>query len=177
MAIDVELIKELREKTGAGVMDCKDALRDAAGDMSKAIEILNKKGIAIAKKKSSRIAKEGIIAAYIHHSNRIGVLLEVNCETDFVARNEEFYNFVKNIAMQVAATNPRFVKIEDADKNLTEKLSDSEKEEFFRQNCLLEQIFIKDQNIRIKDCLTQLIAKVGENIVIKRFTRYQVGEE
>lgn len=177
MAIDLEIIKELREKTGAGVMDCKDALRDAAGDMSKAIEILHKKGIAIAKKKSSRVAKEGIIISYIHHSNKIGVLLEVNCETDFVARNEEFYNFTKNIAMQIAATNPKFVKIEEVDKNLTEKLSDTEREEFFKQNCLLEQVFIKDQNLTIKDCLTQLIAKFGENIVIRRFTRYKVGEE
>ncbi len=177
MAISVELIKELREKTGAGVMDCKSALKDAGGDVHKALEILNKKGISIAMKKSSRVAKEGIISSYIHHSSKIGVLIEVNCETDFVARNEVFNSFVKDITMQIAATNPGYVRTEDVSSDLTEKLSDEGKQEFLKQNCLLEQPFIKDQNIIIKDYLTQLIAKIGENIVIRRFARYKIGEE
>jgi len=175
--INVELIKELREKTGAGVIDCKDALEDANGDMGKALEILKKKGLDIAKKKSARVAKDGVIASYIHHSNKIGVLVEVNCETDFVARNENFNNFVRDIAMQIAATNPKFIRIEDVPSDFIENLREEERQEFFKQNCLLEQLFIKDQNLTIKDYLTQLIAKIGENIIIRRFVRYQIGEE
>ncbi|MFH0838924.1 MAG: translation elongation factor Ts [Candidatus Omnitrophota bacterium] len=177
MALNVDVIKQIREKTGAGVMDCKHALKDADGNIDKAIEILNRKGIAIAQKKSSRVAKEGVISSYIHHSNKIGVLLEVNCETDFVARNDEFGAFVKDITMQVAATDPKFITTEEVNPDMVKGLNDQEKQEFFTQHCLLEQPFIKDQALIIKNYLTQLIAKIGENIVIRRFIRYQVGGE
>jgi len=189
-------IKALREKTGAGMMACKDALKEANGGMEKAIEILRKKGVSIATKKSSRTAKEGIIESYIHHGSKIGVILEVNCETDFVAKNQDFKKFVRDVAMQIAAALPRYVRKEDVPKlvldkereiikaqikdkpaNMIEKIAEGKLEKFYEEVCLLEQPFIKDPNLKIKDLLTSIIAKIGENIIIKRFVRYQVGEE
>jgi elongation factor Ts len=189
-------IKKLRQKTGAGMMDCKHALNDSGGDMDKAVEILRKKGVSVAAKKSSRATNEGIIESYIHHGNKIGVILEVNCETDFVARNKDFRAFVKDVAMQIAAACPAYVKREDVpekvidkekeifgeqmkDKpaNVIEKILQGKLEKFYEETCLLEQPYIKDPNLKIKDLLTSIIAKTGENISVKRFVRYQVGEE
>lgn len=166
----LDLIKQLRELTKAGVMDCKRALQQAKGDLNEALGILRKKGVQIAAKKAERVAQQGIIESYIHTGGRIGVLVEVNCETDFVARNEEFKKFVKDIAMQIAACNPVYIKKEDVPKEVLDK------EVSLNQICLLEQPFIKDENQTINDYLVATIAKVGENIVISRFTRYQLGE-
>lgn len=191
----LDKVKTLREKTNAGIMDCKTALKQAGGDIDKAIEILRKRGISLASKKSSRATKEGAIASYIHLNGKMGVLVEVNCETDFVARNEEFKNFVKDLCMQIAASSPTYIKREDVPKEVIDKETDIIKEQnknkpdkalekiiegklnsFYQEACLLEQPFIKDTKISIKDLLTSLIAKTGENIVIKRFIRYQLGE-
>jgi len=192
----LENIKKLRFKTSAGMMECKEALKEADGDIEKAIEILRKKGIAKAAKKSSRIAGQGVIESYIHTGNRIGVLLEVNCETDFVARNHEFKKLTRELTMQVAAANPLYVAREDVPEdsiekekdifrtqvtgkpdNVVEKIVDGKLEKYFSEVCLLEQPFIKDPNMKIKEMLTQVIAKLGENLVVKRFVRYEVGEE
>lgn len=192
----IDAIKKLREKTNAGVVDCKKALRESGGDIEKAIEILRKQGVALASKKSSRAAKEGRIESYIHLGGKIGVLVEVNCESDFVARNDDFKAFVKDLAMQVAASNPLYVKkedvTEDAVKKETEiikaqltgkpavaadKIIEGKLTKFFEEVCLLEQPFIKDPNLKVKDVLTSMIAKIGENIVVRRFVRFQVGEE
>ncbi|MBL7068877.1 MAG: translation elongation factor Ts [Candidatus Omnitrophica bacterium] len=197
----IDVIKKLREKTGAGMMDCKNALKDAEGDVDRALDILRKKGLARAKKKSSRTTKAGLIHSYIHMGGKIGVLVEVNCETDFVARNDEFKAFVKDIAMQIAASHPSFVKREDVpqgviDKEkeiieaqiqesggkkkppqIMEKIVTGKLDKYYEEVCLLEQPFIKDPEIKINDLLTSLIAKIGENISIRRFVRYQLGEE
>ncbi len=162
-------VKKLREMTGAGFMDCKEALLKSNGDFNKAVQILKERGLKIAQKKSTRTAREGRVASYIHHDGRVGVLVEVNCETDFVARCEDFQKFVKDLTLQIASTNPKFLKREDAPSDLNE--------EEVKQFCLLEQPFVKDPLIKVKDYLTSIIAKVGENIVIKRFTRYQLGDE
>jgi len=191
-----EDIKKLREKTGAGMMDCKQALKEANGEMEKAIEILRKKGVSIAAKKASRATKEGVAESYIHHGSKIGVLLEVNCETDFVARNQDFKKFVKDVAMQIAATAPRYIKREDVPKlvldkereifkaqikdkpaNVIDKIVEGRLEKFYEETCLLEQPFVRDPNIKIKELLTSIVAKTGENALIRRFVRYQVGEE
>jgi elongation factor Ts len=174
MKITLEAIKELRERTLASITDCKHALQEAKGDIQKAVDLLCKKGLEIAAKKQERVAREGRIEAYVHHDNKIGVLLEVNCETDFVARNSEFCQFTKDIAMQVAACNPTYIKREDVPSQVIKKEKD--KEQFYKDNCLLEQIFIKDPNLTIKEYLGSLVAKMGENIVIRRFTRYKVGQ-
>lgn len=192
----LEAIKRLREKTNAGIMDCKKALKESKGDVEKAVEILRKKGIKLASEKSSRAAKDGRIESYIHLNGKIGVLVEVNCETDFVARNEEFKKFTKDISMQIAASRPRYVKKEDVPekvlekekeilaepvknkpKEAIEKILSGKIEKFYEEICLLEQPFVKDPKIKVKDLLHSLIAKIGENIVIRRFTRYQLGEE
>lgn len=192
----VDAIKKLREKTSAGIMDCKKALKEAAGDVEKAVEILRKKGIKLASEKSSRTAKEGRIESYIHLNGKIGVLLEINCETDFVARNEDFKKFLKEIAMQVAAANPKYVKrkdipgkvlekekeilaatVKNKPKQAVEKILAGKLEKFYEEACLMDQPFIKDPKIKIKDLLHSLITRIGENIVIRRFTRYQLGEE
>lgn len=192
----IDAIKKLREKTNAGVIDCKKALREAGGDIEKAIEVLRKQGAAMASKKAGRSAKEGCIESYIHLGGKIGVLVEVNCETDFVARNEDFKLFVRDIAMQVAASNPMYVKKEEVPPEVIKKETDIFKAQikgkpenalakivegklakFYEEACLLEQPFIKDTNFKVKDILTSMIAKIGENIVIRRFARYQVGEE
>lgn len=197
----IDVIKKLRETTGAGMMDCKNALKDAKGDVAKAVDILRTKGLAKAKNKTSRAAKQGLVHSYIHMGGKIGVLVEVNCETDFVARNDEFKAFTKDVAMQIAAANPSFVKKEDVpgeivDKEkdiikaqleeaggkkkppqVVEKIVEGKLDKYYQEACLLEQPFIKDTNVKIKDLLTSLIAKIGENMSIRRFTRYQLGEE
>jgi elongation factor Ts len=196
MTISAAQVKELREKTGAGMMDCKRALEDAKGDVEKAIELLRKKGIAAAEKRAGRAAKQGLIDAYIHPGNRLGVLIEINCETDFVAKNEEFGQFVRNMAMQVAASNPRVVKREqlaqeEIDKELEiyrgqakeagkpdqiiDKIAQGKLEKFYQEVCLMEQSFIRDPEKTVQDVLTDLRAKIGENIIIRRFQRFQIG--
>ena len=191
-----EAIKKLREKTSAGIMDCKKALKEAAGNIEKAIEILRKKGVKLASEKSSRAAKEGRIESYIHMNGKIGVLLELNSETDFVARNDEFKQFAKDVTMQIAAARPKYVKREDVPKEVIEKekeilmatvknkpkealekIATGKIESFYEENCLLDQAFVKDAKLKIKDILHSLIAKMGENIVIRRFARYQLGED
>ncbi|NLM45382.1 MAG: translation elongation factor Ts [Firmicutes bacterium] len=195
--IPASLVKELREKTGAGMMDCKKALTEAGGDIDKAVEILREKGLAAAKKKAGRIAAEGIVDSYIHMGGRIGVLVEVNCETDFVARTDEFRAFVRDIAMQIAAGNPQYISREEVPEEVLEKEREilrtqavnegkPEKvidkivagrlEKFFAENCLLEQPFIRDTDITVKELLQEKIAKIGENISIRRFVRYEMGE-
>ncbi|MDP3804478.1 MAG: translation elongation factor Ts [Candidatus Omnitrophota bacterium] len=192
----IDAIKKLRDKTNAGVVDCKKALKESGGDMEKAIEILRKQGAALATKKAGRQTKEGRIESYIHLGGKIGVLVEVDCESDFVARNDDFKIFVKDLAMQVAASNPLYVKKEDvpdsAVKKETEiikaqltgkpavaadKIIEGKLRKFYENACLLEQPFIKDPSLMIKDVLTSLIAKIGENIIIRRFARFQVGDE
>ena len=197
----IDVIKKLREKTGAGMMDCKNALKEAGGDASKAVVILRKKGLSKAQKKSSRSTKEGIIQSYVHMGGKIGVLIEINCETDFVARNEEFKEFAKNLSMQIAAANPSYISKEDVPQDTIEKEKEIIKaqvsgsggkkkpaeviekivvgklDKFYEETCLLQQPFIKDQNIKINDILVNLISKIGENISIRRFVRYQLGEE
>ena len=192
----IEAIKQLREKTNAGILDCKKALKEASGDFNKALEVLRKKGVSLARKKSSRAAKQGKIESYIHMEGKIGVLVEINCETDFVAKNNDFKVFCKDIAMQIAAAIPHYIKTEDvpADviesekkiiksqikgkpENVVEKITEGKLEKFYQDVCLLEQPFIKDPQIKVKDLLVALIGKIGENILIKRFTRYQLGEE
>jgi elongation factor Ts len=175
MRISIELIKELRNLTSASITHCKEALHETGGDIKKAVELLRKRGLEIAAKKQGIVSKEGRIEAYVHFGNKIGVLLEVACETDFVARNSEFAQFTKDLSMQIAACNPLYIKKEDVPPTLIEQVKD--KEEFYKNNCLLEQVFIKDASITIKDYLGSIISKVGENVVIRRFTRYQVGEQ
>ncbi|MFA5410422.1 MAG: elongation factor Ts [Candidatus Omnitrophota bacterium] len=172
--IPLDLIKELRNLTLASVANCKAALEEAGGDIKKASELLRRRGLEIAAKKQSQAAKEGRIEAYVHMGNKVGVLLEVSCETDFVARNSDFAQFTKDIAMQITACNPGYTKKEDVPQDVLDQEKD--KERFFKDNCLLEQAFIKDPAIAIKDYLGSLIAKMGENISIRRFTRYKIGE-
>ena len=194
-AIDPKTVKQLREKTNAGMMDCKRALEEAGGDLAKAETILRTKGIASAGKKASRTTKEGIVASYIHLQGKVGVLVEVNCETDFVAKNENFRSFVKDITLHIAAAHPLYVSREDVPgklieaereiykaqvkskpANVTEKIVDGKLDKFYSTVCLLEQGFIKNPDVAIKDLLGAKIAELGENIVIRRFTRYLVGE-
>src|SRR5436853_5746866 len=195
MQIDPKIVKELRDRTNAGMMDCKRALTDANGDLAKAETILRSKGIGIAGKKASRVTKEGIVASYIHLQGKVGVLVEVNCETDFVAKNENFRGFVKDITLHIAAAHPLYVNREDVPgklieaereiykaqvkgkpENVTEKIVDGKLDKFYSTVCLLEQGFIKNPDVTIKDLLSAKIAELGENIVIRRFTRYLVGE-
>ena len=197
MAGASSLVKELREKTGAGILDCQKALQETGDDIEKAIDYLRQKGLAAAQKKSGRETNQGLIHAYIHMGGKIGVLIEVNCETDFVARNEEFKAFVNDLALQVAAAKPTYVKREDIPKEVVDKeraiyegqakemgkppaawpkIVDGKLEKFYQESCLLEQAFIKDPAVMVKDLLAQKIAKIGENMNIRRFTRYQLGE-
>ncbi|MDP8299925.1 MAG: translation elongation factor Ts [Candidatus Tantalella remota] len=192
----LDAVKKLRFKTSAGMMECKDALKESGGDIDKAVDILRKKGIAKAAKKATRIAGQGLVESYIHMGNRIGVLIEVNCETDFVAKNSEFKNLTNELAMQVAAANPMYVsrddvpeesiekekdifrvQVKDKPADVVEKIVLGKLDKYFSEVCLIEQPFIKDPNVKIKELLTQTIAKLGENIVVKRFVRYEVGEE
>lgn len=195
--IEASAVKELRERTGAGMMDCKKALTESNGDMEKAIEILREKGLAAAAKKAGRIASEGIVESYIHGGGRIGVLIEVNSETDFVAKNEEFRQFVKDMAMQVAAANPLYVKREEVDpsviekekeiyrvqalnegkpEKIVEKMVEGRVEKYYKEICLLEQPFIKDTDKTVQEVLNGMIAKIGENLSIRRFVRFEKGE-
>ncbi len=197
MDITMDMIKELREKSGAGMMDCKKALMENGGDIEKSIAWLRTKGIASAAKKSTRIAAEGIVDAYIHANGRIGVLIEVNIETDFAAKNEVFRNFVKDVAMQIAAMNPKWISEADipvseieAEKEIlrSKALNDGKPEKivdrivegglkkFYDENCLLNQSFVKDESKTIDALLKELIAKIGENISVRRFVRYEMGE-
>lgn len=198
MSFDANTVKELRERTGAGIMNCKKALLETEGNMEKAIEYLRQKGLAAAAKKSQRVAREGVVDAYVHAGGRIGVLVELNCETDFVGRTDEFKELAHELAMQVAALNPLYVSREDVPEDAVEKereiLKAQAKEEgkpdkildkivdgriskFFESTCLLEQPYIRDQGIKIQGLINQAIAKVGENIVVRRFVRFEVGEE
>jgi elongation factor Ts len=195
--ITAGLVKDLREKTGAGMMDCKNALVEAAGDMEKATEILRKKGIARATKKADRAANEGRIEAYIHPGSKLGVLVEINCETDFVANTDDFQSFAHDVAMQIAASAPLYVRREEVDQevvdremelykeqaraqgkpeNILEKIASGKIDKFYSEICLLEQPFVKDPEKTINDLVTETIAKLGENISIRRFTRFKVGE-
>jgi elongation factor Ts len=176
MAVSVEVIKQLRDMTLASVADCKKALDEAHGDLKAANELLKKRGLEIAAKKATRAANQGRIEAYVHTGSKIGVLLEVNSETDFVARNDDFARFTKDLAMQIAATDPKFVKAEDAPADDVARLDEKGKKDYMKTHCLLNQPFIKDATITIADLLTQTIARLGENIVIRRFARYKVGE-
>ena len=173
--ISLDLIKDLRKMSLASISDCKQALEEARGDIEKALKLLRKRGLEIAQAKKERPATEGRIDSYVHMGNKLGVLLEVNCETDFVARNTDFCQFTKDLAMQITATCPIYIGKDDVPKREIEKAED--KEEFYRNNCLLEQPFIKDPSITIKDLLASLVAKMGENIIVHRFIRYKVGEE
>ena len=194
--ITAQLVKTLREKTNVGMMECKGALAEANGDLELAETILRKKGIAKAEKKADRQAKEGIVSSYIHLGGRVGVLIEVNCETDFVAKNENFQSFVKDITLHIAAANPKYLSREDvpealvakekdiaADQvkgkpaNIMEKIVEGKVEKIFSDLCLLEQTFIKDDSKTINDIVKGKIAELGENIVIRRFVRYATGEE
>jgi len=197
MAISAAMVKELREKTGAGMLDCKQALEEANGDMAKATEILRQKGLAAAAKKAGRVATEGVVESYIHAGGKIGVLVEVNCETDFVAKTEQFREFVKDIAMQVAASNPLYLRREDVpqetlDKereilrsqalaegkpaHVVDKIVEGRLNKFFEETCLLEQPFIKDPDKTVGTLLQEKVAVIGENISIRRFVRFELGE-
>jgi len=195
--ITAAVVKDLRDKTGAGMMDCKNALVEANGDVDKASEILRKKGIASASKKALRAVHEGRVEAYIHPGNKIGVLVEINCETDFVAKTDDFSAFSRDVAMQIAASSPLFVKREDVDQetidreldiyrdqaknqgkpeNIIEKIATGKLDKFYSEICLMEQPFVKDPDKTIKDLVTETIAKLGENISIRRFSRFKIGE-
>lgn len=197
MAGSSQLVKELREKTGAGILDCQKALIENGNDIEKSIDYLRQKGLAAAAKKSGRETNQGLVHSYIHMGGKIGVLIEINCETDFVARNDEFKAFVNDLALQVAAAKPLYVKRDDIPKDLIDKertiyegqakemgkppaawpkIVDGKLEKFFQESCLMEQSFIKDPTVTIKDLLAQKIAKIGENMNVRRFTRYQLGE-
>jgi elongation factor Ts len=194
--VNPALVKQLREKTNAGMMDCKNALVETDGDLEKAEDLLRKKGIASASKKASRSAKEGIVASYIHLQGKVGVLVEVNCETDFVAKNDVFREFVKDITLHIAAAHPIYVsrdqvspglierereiyraQVKGKPANVVEKIVDGKLEKFFGSVCLLDQAFIKNPDQSIRDLVSAKIAELGENIVIRRFTRYAVGED
>ncbi len=196
MSISADKVKQLRELTGAGIMECKSALTETNGDIEAAIELLRKKGIASAQKRAGRETKEGLVEAYIHPGNRLGVLIEVNCETDFVAKTDDFKTFVRDMAMQVAATSPRVVSREEFSseeiekeleiyrtqarnegkpENIIERFAQGKLEKFYQETVLLEQSFIKDPGKNVKDLLTAIIAKTGENVNIRRFVRFQLG--
>ena len=197
MTINAKIVKELRDKTGAGMMDCKNALLETEGDLEKAVDHLRKTGIAKAEKKGERTAKEGLVFSYIHHGGRLGVLVELNCETDFVAKTDGFSDLAHNLSMQIAATNPLSIKREDVDvsllerekaifsdqakesgkpENILDKIVEGRIEKFYAESCLLEQQFIKDPERKVVDLLTEAVATLGENIIINRFTRFAIGE-
>jgi elongation factor Ts len=197
LAISAADVKTLRERTGAGMLDCKKALEEAGGDLTKAAELLREKGLAAAAKKGDRVATEGIVESYIHGGGRIGVLVEVNCETDFVAKTEQFRTFVKDIAMQIAAANPKYVAREDVPQSeldkereilrnqalnegkpekIVDKMVEGRINKFYEENCLLEQAFVKDPDKTITTLLNEKIAAIGEKISIRRFARFELGE-
>ena len=197
MEINASSVRDLREKTGAGIMDCKKALLESGGDLEKAVDYLRQKGLALAAKKQGRVAAEGLVGAYIHGGGKIGVLVELNCETDFVARTPEFQALLKDVAMQIAAASPRYVRRDDVPSDETErereiyrrqaqdlgkpekvidKIVDGKIEHFYSEVCLLEQEFIKDSDRHVEDLIREVVAKVGENVQVSRFTRFHVGE-
>ena len=197
MDITADTVKKLREKTGVGLMDCKEALKHSDGDMEKAIDFLREKGLAKMQKRMGRVASEGSVAAYIHTGGKVGAIVEINCETDFVAKTEQFQNFVKDVAMQVTAANPLYVKREDIPQEhidrektiyrnqalesgkpekIIDKIAEGKLEKFYQEVCLVEQTFIKNPDITIKGLLEELLVKTGEKIVINRFVRFQLGE-
>lgn len=195
MKVDISFVKELRKKTGLGVIECKKALEEAEGDIEKAIEILKKKGIEISQKKAERETTEGVIGAYVHTNGKIGVLVEVNCESDFVARNSEFQELVKNLALQITATNPQWIDVnsvpekviteqkeiikeqyKDKPSEVLEKIIEGKLKDFYKEKVLLEQLFIRDDTITVKEYVNSKIAKLGENIKIRRFARFEIGE-
>jgi len=195
--ISAATVKELRDKTAAGMMDCKEALKQSDGDISKAIDFLRKKGLATAAKRAGRAMSEGTIQTYIHTGGKLGVMVEVNCETDFVAKNEDFVQFARNIAMHIAATNPVSISQDDVPREVVEKemeiyrdqvralgkpeqmidkIAEGKLNKFYKESCLLNQGYVRDPNVTISDLIHEQIAKIGENITIKRFVRFQVGE-
>ena len=195
--ISAEMVKQLREKTGAGIMDCKTALSECDGDMTQAVDFLRKKGLATAAKRAGRAMTEGIIQAYVHTGGKIGVLVEVNCETDFVAKTDDFKEFTKNIAMHIAATSPLGINPEDIPddvinkekeiyraqalemgkpEKMLDKIAEGKLNKFYKENCLLNQPYVRDPGLTVTDALNDVIAKIGENITIKRFVRFQIGE-
>lgn len=197
MEITLAMIKELRERTSAGINDCKKALTDADGDMNKAADLLREKGLAAAAKRAGRVASQGVVECYVHGGGRIGVMVEVNCETDFVAQNEKFKAFAKDIAMHIAASNPLYVSkddvpAEDIEKEkavlrqkalndgkpekIVDKIVDGQIAKFYEEYCLMEQAFVKDPDLKIADLLNALVAVIGEKITIRRFVRYERGE-
>jgi elongation factor Ts len=196
-AISAAMVKELRAKTGAGIMDCKEALGACDGDIDEAVDHLRKKGLATAAKRAGRTLSEGLVQSYIHTGGKLGVMVEIDCETDFVARSEDFQEFAKNIAMHIAATNPVGIRAEDVPpevvarekeiyraqalemgkpEKMLDKIADGKLNKFFKDNCLLDQAYVKNPDITVGDYLNQLIARIGENITIKRFVRYQIGD-
>jgi len=198
MAIDATLVKDLREKTGAGMLDCQKALVQTGGDIGKAIDFLRQKGLANAEKKAGRTTNDGLITSYIHAGNKLGVLLEVNCETDFVAKTDDFQGLARDLAMHIAAAAPQYIKREEIPAEITakereiflaqakesgkpaavlDKIVAGRLDKFFAETCLLEQSFVKDPSVTIKDLLGQKIAKLGENISVRRFARFRLGEE
>src|SRR4030042_612359 len=197
MEISVELVKDLRQRTGAGVIDCRTALQEAEGNMEAAIDYLRRKGLATAAKKAGRIATDGLVSSYIHAGGKMGVLVEINCETDFVAKTEGFQTFVKNMAMHIAAANPQYIRREEIPEEVLErekriyrsqaldsgkpekvidKIVQGKMERFYSEVCLLEQTYFKDSDLTVKEVLDTMIGKVGENINIRRFVRFQLGE-
>jgi elongation factor Ts len=197
MEISIELVKDLRQRTGAGIVDCKAALQEAGGSIEAAIDYLRKKGLATAAKKAGRIATDGLVASYIHAGGKMGVLVEINCETDFVAKTGDFQEFVKNMAMHIAAANPQFIRREDVPHEVLEKereiyrtqaldsgkpekvidkIVEGKLERFYSETCLLEQTYIRDSDVTVKEVLDGMIGKLGENIAIRRFARFQLGE-
>jgi len=197
VTISAAMVKQLREQTGAGIMDCKEALSECGGDVSKAVDFLRKKGLATAAKRAGRATTEGIVESYIHMDSKLGVLVEINCETDFVAKNDDFKEFAKNIAMHITATNPVSIRQEDVpeeaiDKEkeiyrgqvlemgkpekIVDKIVEGKVKKYFKDNCLMNQAYVRDPNITIEDLLNETVAKIGENIIIKRFARFKIGE-
>jgi len=198
LSISASIVKELRVKTGTGMMDCKKALIESNGDFEKAIEYLRKKGMSAASKRSSKAAKDGVITSYIHMGGKIGVMVEVNCETDFVAKTDDFHTLVKDIAMHIAALNPLYLRSEDVPEDVLEKEKDIYRDQalaegkpekiidriisgklkkYYEDMCLLEQKFVKDTDISVGTLVNNMIAKTGENILVRRFARFQLGEE
>ncbi|MCK9274182.1 MAG: translation elongation factor Ts [Syntrophales bacterium] len=198
MSIPASKVKELRDKTNAGMMDCKEALQAAHGDFEKAIEYLRKKGLSAATKRSSRAAKEGTVASYIHMDGKIGILVEINCETDFVAKTENFRTMARDVAMQIAATNPKYVKPEEIPEKelerekeiyrsqaqqegkpekIMDRIIEGKLKKYYEEVCLLDQKFIKNGDITVRDLVNSMIANSGENIIVRRFARFQLGEE